>query len=292
MTTSGPVTQEPNRRLLTHKDYAIEMMESIINDKDVDPCAEQGMEEQGASDLFNLGRVHSFLSFSIYSFLFLIADGCSVLQVLVCMKALQDRDVAKEGVITCLHKRIKNLADEQEQYKGALHTLYQEVKELREKLEEEGCQKKKEQEAKVTVEKELMALLGQVETARADTVAEFKASQPFIDACAVCYGDGFEDFLKQVKSVYPSLDLSKVSMDDPLPSTLAGGTVFEESDDSTKAEVDPKNDSIVLTQPAADQPVISLTLLTNPLNAEDLLAQDVQDIPPKGDENPKDPLAS
>ena len=48
------------------------------------------------------------------------------------MKALQDRGVTKEGVITCLHKRIKNLNDEQEQYKGALHTLNQEVKELRE----------------------------------------------------------------------------------------------------------------------------------------------------------------
>ena len=30
------------------------------------------------------------------------------------MKALQDRGVAKEGVITCLHKRIKNLTDGQE----------------------------------------------------------------------------------------------------------------------------------------------------------------------------------
>ena len=76
------------------------------------------------------------------------------------MKALQDRGVTKEGVITCLHKRIKNLNDEQEQYKGALHTLNQEVKELREKLEEEGSQKKKEQEVKETIEKKLMALLG------------------------------------------------------------------------------------------------------------------------------------
>ena len=104
----------------------------------------------------------------------------------------------------------------------------------------------------MTVEKELTALLSQVETAKADTVAEFKASQPFIDACAVCYGDGFEDFLKQVKSVYPSLDLSKVNMDDPLPSTPTGDTIFEESDDSIESKVDPKNDSIILTQPAVD----------------------------------------
>ena len=65
-------------------------------------------------------------------------------------------------------------------------------------------------------------------------MAEFKASQPFIDACAVYYGDGFEDCLKQVRSVYPNLDLSKVTMDDPLPTTPTGGnTISEETDDST-----------------------------------------------------------
>ena len=34
-----------------------------------------------------------------------------VLQAMVRMKALQDRDIAKEGVITRLHKRIKNMTD-------------------------------------------------------------------------------------------------------------------------------------------------------------------------------------
>ena len=76
------------------------------------------------------------------------------------MKDLQDRGVAKEGVIARLHKRIKILTNEQEQYKGAVCTLNQEVKDLREKLEEEGCQKQKEQKAKVAVEKKLTALLG------------------------------------------------------------------------------------------------------------------------------------
>ena len=54
MTTPGLVTQDPDRRLLTHKDYVIEMIESIINDKDVDPCAEQAIEELGSSGLFDL----------------------------------------------------------------------------------------------------------------------------------------------------------------------------------------------------------------------------------------------
>ena len=39
MTSSGPVTQGTHC-LLTHKGYAIKMVESIIKQMDVDPCAE------------------------------------------------------------------------------------------------------------------------------------------------------------------------------------------------------------------------------------------------------------
>ena len=97
---------------------------------------------------------------------------------------------------------------------------------MNEKLKEETHQQEKKQEAKASLEKELMALLGQVETARANVVTEFKASQPFIDSCAIYYGDRFEDYLKQVKFVYLHLDLSKVTMDNPLPSTPTGDTIF------------------------------------------------------------------
>ena len=48
--------------------------------------------------------------------------------------------------------------------------------ELNEKLKEETHQREKEQEVKASSEKELTALLGQVETAKADAVAEFMAS--------------------------------------------------------------------------------------------------------------------
>ena len=62
-------------------------------------------------------------------------------------------------MIALLHKHIKILTNKQEQYKGALRTLNQEVKELREKLKEEGRQKN-EQKAKAAVEKKLTTLLG------------------------------------------------------------------------------------------------------------------------------------
>ena len=92
------------------------------------------------------------------------------------MKALQDRGVAKEGVIARLHKHIEHLTDEEEQYKGAICFLNEKVKNLKGKLQEEGRQRKSEQEAKEKVEKELIALLEQVEMARVDAVNEYKAS--------------------------------------------------------------------------------------------------------------------
>ena len=132
-------------------------------------------------------------------------------------------------MISRLRKRNETLTNKQDQYKDALYTLNKEVTELTEMLIEETRQREEEQEAKATLEKELTALLRQVETARADAVTKFKASQPFIDSYAIYYGDEFENYLKQVKYIYPHLDLSMVTMDDPLPSTPAGDTTFEET---------------------------------------------------------------
>ena len=50
------------------------------------------------------------------------------------------------------------------------------MKKLKEKLEEEGRQRKKDLEAKKTAEKELATLLGQVETAKVNAVKKFKDS--------------------------------------------------------------------------------------------------------------------
>lgn len=71
ITTSGLVIQETDYCLLTHKDYTVEIMESIIKDKDVDPCAKQGTEELGSSGLFDLAQVHPFsISFYLSFFFF------------------------------------------------------------------------------------------------------------------------------------------------------------------------------------------------------------------------------
>ena len=105
----------------------------------------------------------------------------------------------------------------------------------------------------------MTTLREQTEKAKADVVVEFRASQSFIDACAIYYGEGFDDFLKQVGSIYPDLDLSKISMDDLVPATPVGDdTVSEEIDDFTHIEHDPKDNGAVLAQPALERPVIPL----------------------------------
>lgn len=104
-----------------------------------------------------------------------------------------------------------------------------------------------------------MTLREQTEKAKADAIVEFRASQPFIDSCAIYYGDGFKDCLKQVGSVYPNLDLSKIYMEDLLPTTPAGGDSFsEKTNNFTHTEQDPKDDGVVLAQPTVEGPVAPL----------------------------------
>ena len=71
-------------------------------------------------------------------------------------------------------------------------------------------------------------------------------------------------------------------MDEPLPSTPAGDTIHEETDDFI--ESNPKDGNVVLTQPATDAPVTSLVLSTGPVNVKDPVAGEKTDgnspIPP------------
>ena len=71
-----------------------------------------------------------------------------------------------------------------------------------------------------------------MDKAKADTVVAFRILQPFFDECGIYYGDGFEDCLKQVTTLYLDQDLSQVAIDDTVPST-PGGTdaINDETDD-------------------------------------------------------------
>ena len=150
-------------------------------------------------------------------------------------KALQDHCVAKEGVVTRVRKHNTNLMNEQGQYKDAIRTLNQELKDVREKLTEANRQNEK-------LQVEVTDLGQRVQTAGADVVRDLKATQSFIDSCAEYYGTRFDDCLKQVASAFLELNLSGITMDDG-------------DDGSFEPNLTPEADGvIVLAQPAANPP--------------------------------------
>ena len=116
-----------------------------------------------------------------------------------------------------------------------------------------------------------------MEKARADAVIEFKTSQSFIDSCPEYYETGFEDCLKHVASSFPDLDLSGITMDDPMPRTPASNTVTGKNDNSTESDLPPKDDGVVLTQPAVNPPVTTSNPSIELLDVEKPPAQDKSD---------------
>ena len=134
-------------------------------------------------------------------------------------------------------------------------------------MEEAGRHKEKLQE-------ELTTLHGQVKKARANAVLEFNASQSFIDSCAEYYGSGFDDCLKMVASAYPNLDLSGITMDEPMPTTPTGDTIVDKSVNPTGSDPSPKDDGFVLAQPTTNPLVPSSNPSVELLDTEDPPAQD------------------
>lgn len=68
MTAQGLVTSGSIQRLVSHKEYAIEMVHSTTKYTDMDECGENGTKDLGDFGLFNLARVslrlvRLFLSF-------------------------------------------------------------------------------------------------------------------------------------------------------------------------------------------------------------------------------------
>ena len=168
--------------------------------------------------------------------------------------------MAKEGVVTRVNKHNANMRNQQAQYKEAMRLLNVELKEVKGKLEEVGRQKGE-------LEQELTTLHDQLETAGADAVKNFKASESFIDSCGGYYGTGFDDCLKQVASAFPELDLSGISLDDAQPMTPATHSVTVGVDDLV--DFPHGGSGVVLAQPAVNLPTTTATPPVVLLDGED-----------------------
>ena len=104
------------------------------------------------------------------------------------------------------------------------------------------------EKAKADLATKLTTLRGQVDKEKAYVVAEFRVSQPFFVACGAYHGDGFDNCIKQVGSIYPNLDLSQITINDTVSPTLGGdGTVSEEPDGfAHTVKQESKDDDVVV----------------------------------------------
>lgn len=69
MTSKWPIFYDPVRGLVTHKDYTVEIVNSIIKETDLDPYGELSSEDLGTSGLFGLSRVRFRHSWYLVYFL-------------------------------------------------------------------------------------------------------------------------------------------------------------------------------------------------------------------------------
>ena len=70
MSTHGPIVSGPVQRLVNYKVYVIEMVNSIINDTNLDECGEHATKDLGVSNRFNLAKVNYVRFTFLFSFSF------------------------------------------------------------------------------------------------------------------------------------------------------------------------------------------------------------------------------
>ena len=112
------------------------------------------------------------------------------------IKAVQDRCIASEGVIRQYRKCQEIENKKQAQYSETVYTLNKELTTKTKALAEKTRRLEEAKKAKTNLATKLASIREQMKKARADTVAEFRISQPFFDACDVYYSKGFKDCLK------------------------------------------------------------------------------------------------
>ena len=103
-----------------------------------------------------------------------------------------------------------------------MRTLNNEVKTLTEqvkKLDDATRWAEELTEANAILTAEVTSLRESIDKAKANSIEEYKDSQPFFNLLVSQYGEGFEDFQKQAITLFPNVDFSPIQIKLTVPST-------------------------------------------------------------------------
>nr|XP_023910087.1 uncharacterized protein LOC112021753 [Quercus suber]XP_023917290.1 uncharacterized protein LOC112028796 [Quercus suber] len=188
MTGQPGEQKKPPVLLREDSKYALERMSSIITTDDFEDLGNHSTEAMGETALF------------------------SIAQAMIMTKGLMGRCLNQETTIGRLREKAKvtegDLLDlkawkiTHEKKLGMAETARDEAVQMVENLK------------KALVDKD-----NEVRHAKEEAVREYRDSSEVIAELSVVYNDGFDDALRQVRRLYPDLDLSAVSVSAPEPST-------------------------------------------------------------------------
>ena len=191
--------------VLLHEDpkYALEKLSSIIGSKDYEDLGNHSMEAMGETGLFSIAlvNVHQALA-RLYSF---FETNSPTLQAMLMTKGLMERSLYHEMTLGRVREKAKLVEEElfelknmklvteqklklAEQARDEFHKLTEKLKKTLEDKEKEVCQ------------------------AKEVAMPEYRDSD--------AYNDDFDDAFRQVKALYPKLDVSSVNISVPEPTSV------------------------------------------------------------------------
>lgn len=138
------------------------------------------------------------------------------------MKGLMGRCLKHETTIGRIRGKAKVMEDELIDLKAWRATQEKKLK-MVEEARDEAVQQVE------GLKRELVAKDEEARQARVEAVREYRDSANLIAELSVVYNDGFDDALRQVRKLYPDLDLSSVSVSAPEPSNVQP-VQFEDTD--------------------------------------------------------------
>ena len=144
-----------------------------------------------------------------------------------------------------LERRVQEVKDESKRWAEVAAKSKDEVKELRNLVEElkvDAIEKDTRLDHLQKKNEELSAVL---DKAREDAVAEFKASKEYTDSLDANYAAGFEDFRLDAMENFPSLDFSSIKLN-------LGGAASSSLLQTSSEDINIEDDATTL--PAQDDP--------------------------------------
>ncbi|XP_065634743.1 uncharacterized protein LOC136069775 [Quercus suber] len=188
MTGPSGEQKKPPVLLRENSKYALERLSSIITTNDYEDLGNHSTEAMGETGLFNIA------------------------QAMIMMKGLMGRCLNHETTIGRIRGKAKLMEEEllnlkawkvtQEKKLRMAETAWDEAVQLVESLKRDLVDKDNE-----------------VRQAKEDAVHEYRDSDALIAELSLVFNDGFDDALRQVRTLYPEIDLSTVTVTAPEPST-------------------------------------------------------------------------